>query len=290
MNPEHETTHSPELAGRIIARINEEHITPRPRWQFVLENWVFWTIGGVAVLVGAIAVAGAFFKIVHAGWQYQVATHDTWLAFVLDAAPLVWLLLLVAFILIGYFNIRFTKRGYRYPFIVIVVGVVLSSTSVGVGLYALGLGEVFDDALGQVPFYHPVSMVQQGLWSRPDRGLIAGEVLRENEDGSFTLQEFNGPTWTVDGTDLRGPDEAVIDEGKLVRVVGVPVSATSTASTTPFHACFVFPWDLPPHGNQPPSSLPMKVFGPTQSKSNIGVARSLLCTGVRPYASLRALQ
>ncbi|MBU6323690.1 hypothetical protein KGQ55_03315 [Patescibacteria group bacterium] len=293
MNHKQPDTSASGLASRVIARIEDEHIRPRPRWYFIFENGVLWSVGAAAVIIGGVAFSGALYDIANAGWQYEAATHDSLLSFLLDTAPYLWILLLCAFVLIGYYNIRLTKRGYRYPFSLIVAGVVLTSASAGLGFSMLGLGSVFENALGNVPFYRPEAALQRELWTRPDRGLIAGWVIsRDATTSSFFLKSFDGSLWFVSGDDLRARDEALVSAGAEVRVFGAPAMASSTASSTPFHACFVFPWGLPPSPFLPPpphiaTSAPRMIF---RDETNSAGARSVLCTGIRPYASLRSLR
>lgn len=267
----------PGLAERVLGRINTEHVVPRSRWSFAAENWLFWLLGVLAVALGSLASAAALFEIANAGWSFYAATHHDLLTFTLAAAPFLWLLVLALFILIGYENIRRTKRGYRYPFSIIVLGAVLTSIMLGSALFAAGFGEEVDEAIGDhPPFYRPVVVMQHAWWTRPDQGLLGGQVVGvSSSSDTFFLKAFDGTVWTVDAADLSTSSEAIVARGGVVRVEGVPdAGATST-----LHACLVFAWETYGAMSAPPPGTP---FAPPSERSS-PIVRSEICKGASPY-------
>jgi len=270
-------THEP-LSERILARIERERLRPRPRWEFILKNIIFWGLGGLAIVFGAAAVSAGIFEAANADWQFWEATHATFFDFVLSVAPILWGIALLLFIAVGYYNIRRTKTGYRYPLSILALGAVLTSGGLGLGLYAGGVGRAVEEGIGSVaPFYHPILLEERAWWQEPARGALAGTVVSvASGTNAFILQDFSGALWQVDGDDLRTPDIAMLLPGALVRVVGVP-AATTTAI---FHACFVFPWGAP-------GSF---VLIASSSERTPPLARSEECKGIRPYGALKALR
>ncbi len=277
MNHEHTEAAAPEpLSKRVVALIERERLAPRPRSYFVLIDWLFWAFGAVAVLLSAATFAAALFEILSVGWRYHSATHADFLSFFVSVVPVLWIVVLALFAFLGYENVRRTKKGYRYPLPLLVLGAVLASVALGTVLYAAGVGEAVEQGIGDhPPFYRPIAFVERDWWLRPELGLLAGEVRAEASGrASFTLEDFSGRVWTVDAADLRPPDLAVLAGGR-VRVVGVP-------TTTPalFHACFVFPW----------RGVSVALPQPHFSERTRPPERSPLCRGIRPYGSLRALE
>ncbi|HUY62430.1 MAG TPA: hypothetical protein VMV50_01395 [Candidatus Paceibacterota bacterium] len=285
MTPDHPHTPDP-FAKRILERIKGERLVPRPRWEFVFKNYFFWTLGAIAVILGAIAFSAALFQVENAGWRLSVVTHESFLSFVLDTAPFLWACALILFILIGYVNVRRTNHGYRYPLLLIALGAVLTSVTLGTAFYATGFGGEIEEALGgHLPFYRPILVEERSWWVAPEKGLLGGRVLSVTPGvASFMLQDFDGRTWEVDGSDLRGPDLTIVARGGEVRVVGVP--ATTTAAV--FHACFVFPWQTYGLVENGPLPVPLAFFS-TTSERIATTTRSELCRGIRPYQELRTL-
>lgn len=134
-------THSGSpLAERILTRIETEKVVPRSRWTFVAINYLFWTLGGVAVFFGSLAWSAAIFEAAHAGWRSALPADPRPLQFLFETAPYLWALALLLFIALGYATIRRTSRGYRYPIGLLALGAIAASIALGSILYALGFG------------------------------------------------------------------------------------------------------------------------------------------------------
>lgn len=284
------TTHPDQFAKRVLDRIEGEGLSPRPRWEFIFKNYVFWTLGALAIALGALAFAAGLFEVENAGWQYFAATHGDFFTFFLQAAPFLWVVALGLFLVIGYANIRRTKRGYRYPLAFIALGAVLTSLTLGTALYAAGFGEEIEEGIGDhPPIYRPIILEERGWWLSPEQGLLGGTVLSfSTSTGMFLLRDFSGHTWTVDAREVKPSETVRLTSGTVVRMVGAPVSATSSA----FHACFVFPWKT--RDGFAPASPGQPVAGamrPASSSSEriIPPKRIELCKGISPYEKLRAL-
>jgi hypothetical protein len=277
---------SAALADRVISRIKGEGIRPRPRWEFFVKNVAFWALGAFAVALGALAFSAGLFEVENAGWRFYAATHGSLFMFALEAMPFLWLLALALFILLGYANIRRTKRGYRYPLALIAFGAVLTSVALGTGLYAAGFGAELEEALGDhPPFYRPILVEQRAWWDAPGKGLLGGSVVSMATDtATFVLKDFSGKTWTVSSAGLPRDNVAFIARGGVVRVVGVP----GMASSSRFDACFVFPWKTYGMKAAPPP-LPLAIISSSSETSTV-VARIEECKSIGSYRQLRSIE
>ena len=269
---------------RVLDRIEGEHVTPRPHWEFIFKNYFFWTLGAFAVVLGAFAFSAALFRIENVGWRLYAAIRPDFFGFFLSVAPFLWILALAIFVLIGYLNIRHTKTGYRYPLGLIAAGAVLTSIVLGTFLYAMGFGGFIEGFVGDhPPFYQPIMLEEQSWWVDPTNGLLAGEIMSAaSNDTSFVVRDFSGKEWVVDGMDLRGPDLAAVARGGTVRIVGAPTTATSST----FHACFVFPWETRGEFENTSPPPPLTTISSTTER-NTEASRSEICKDIRPYQQLR---
>ena len=274
------------LAERVLTKISREHMTPRPRWRYVFRNRALWIAAVLALGIAALSSAAILFILANAGWRYAPATHGNTFALLLAVLPSVWLVALILFIVAGYWNIRHTARGYRYPLPLVVAMVVLFSVLSGAVLFTAGFGQEVEEGIGAyVPFYHPFLGQERSWWLDTSHGLLMGRIVTLSPDfSSFTLQTSSGVLWHINTSDLRSADITILARGGTVRVVGVPRAATST---TPFHACFVFPWEIRGSFFTPP--IPLVALPPPSEIISRG-ERSKLCKGVRPYKPLRALE
>jgi hypothetical protein len=283
--PHQEPIRDESLTSRVLHRIHSEHITPRPRWEFLLKNYIFWGIGVLSVLLGALSVSAIIFEVSHTEWELAFLTHPTFVDFFLDAAPFLWMLTFVLFIFIGYHVVRRTNYGYRYPLSIIAIGSVCMSLTLGVGLYAVGCGELIEEASEAYTSFHPSVVAKEyDWWATPSRGLLGGSVVSAATDfSSFDLLDFNGNVWHVEGADLRTPDITAVARGGVVRVIGLPTAGTSTV----FHACFVFPWSFGGMFHDEPLPLLTSLSSTTGAQDSV---RSASCETIAHYRELHTLR
>lgn len=274
------------FARRVLNRIVDEHLAPRPRWEFLFKNYFFWTLGVLAVVLGALAFSAALFRIKNAGWQLSSVTHGDLGQFIFDAAPVLWVVVFGVFLAIGYLNVRWTIHGYRYPLALIAIGAMLTSIALGAGLYATGLGGEIEESIGDhPPFYRPILVAQQSWWLSPGKGLLGGQVISADpETASFVLRDFSGNEWRIEEGELQDKDRDALVVGNTVRIVGAPAATSSV-----FHACVVFPWRafrafrerLAPTLHLPPAS-------PNHERI-ASSSRTYVCKDIRSYKELREI-
>ncbi len=283
------TPHDNQFAKRVLERIADEKLTPRPRWEFLFQNYVFCGLGAVPVALGSFAFSAMLYEIENVDWRLALVTHGSFFAFFLDVAPFLWIGALILFITLGYANVRRTNHGYRYSLSLIALGAILTSLSLGTALYATGFGGLVEE-LG-APFHRPILAEEHAWGLAPGKGLLGGQVVSATPGvASFVLRDFNGVAWTVDGSDLRMPDLAVVARGGPVRIVGVPVpgGVPATATSSVFPACFVLPWET--HGDFRHDAVQFPLTGvASTSERNPLIGRSEACKGIRPYAQLRMI-
>lgn len=288
---QHDTHHQDNLAERVLERIEDEHLTPRSRWVFILQNYLFWILGALALALGALAFSATLFQATIVDWSLSLVTHTSFFDFFIEAAPLLWVSALALFILIGYMNVHRTVHGYRYPVIVVTLGSVLLSVTFGSGLYAVGLGGALDEAIGDhPPLYRPIVAKERSWWLAPEKGLLTGQVVEvASGTDSFVLRDFSGQSWEIDGSGFDDQElSALAAHGEEVRIVGLPTavsvpaaesaqmmsaSATATATTTVFRACAVLSRER------------------DKDKRNASLeSHDESCENVRPYRQLRDLE
>lgn len=281
------------LAEKILERIEREQVTPAPRWRFELLDKMFWSAWAASLLFATAASAGMLFALANAGWEFRTITHDGTFAYLTDALPFFWIVAITLLVLFAHATVRRTKFGYRYP-VKTLVGTCIAGILLGGGiLFAGGFGWGLEHALGErFPMYHSTIEAQRAAWTRPERGLLVGEIV-ETEPGyaTFTLRAFDGRVWIVNGDDLRERDRLLLTRHRLVRLVGTPLVAPD-APRAVFHACFTFPWQFRGH-RLPATELgrglvaaPMPTDGSSVRK--FFGERSTECKALRPYDALAA--
>lgn len=207
-----------ELEQKILDKIKSGSLIPKPRWHFLLKERFIWTIGVLALLIGAAAVSVMIYLAQSNDlWLYDQAGSNfgTWL---LLSLPYFWLLFLGLFVWLLYYNLKHTKRGYRYPTLLIVGAAILASIFLGGVFYACGVGAKIDDILGrQAPLYDRVFNPHVGAWSRPEEGRIAGLIVSKPDQEHFILVDRERGEWTVI---YKTDDDNLVVLGQPVRVIG----------------------------------------------------------------------
>lgn len=214
---------SGSLTDAVLSRIEKESLTPHTKTWFMCREAFFWAFLVVVVLVGAAAVAQTFFGMLFSGYEYYELTHGTLSAYILDALPYIWIAVLVLALLIGHFNVRHTKKGYRYPLSVVVLLSILASLVLGVALYRIGLAHLIDTRFaGLMPFHRSVVSMEERMWSSPEEGRLLGMIEEVDVIGDIaTITNPIGETVVVDTSELRAEDKRSVAEGNVVRLVGL---------------------------------------------------------------------
>jgi len=225
----------------LIAKIKEDKIAPKPRWHFLLKNYMVWISGGLALLIGAAAVSVMIYLFKYNNFPLHTAAHKTFGEFFLLTLPYFWIIFLGLFIFIIYYNFKHTKRGYFYSLPLVVAASILASLSLGLLFHELGIGRMIDDVLGrQAPFYGQVFNRQLDFWFSPEEGRLTGVVIDAGDAKSFYLLDPAGESWQVFA--------AADSQFPKIRI-GLPISAVGKVSNeNKFYAEIIRPAGQPGQG------------------------------------------
>jgi len=183
---------------RLVAKIKQAHIAPKPRWHFLLKNYVIWAAGILALLIGAAAVSVMIYLFKYNGWEIREGIHKSLWDFFLLTLPYFWLIFLGFFVFLLYYNFQHTKGGYRYPVWFIIIASILASIILGSYFYLAGLGEKIDNVLGQrAPLYDTLINRHLDFWFNPVEGRLIGIVSEKNQDQEFIILDPRGDYWQV---------------------------------------------------------------------------------------------
>ncbi|MFA5165807.1 MAG: hypothetical protein WC449_00695 [Candidatus Paceibacterota bacterium] len=220
------------LSDDILKKIEEGKIKPAPRWMFLLKGWVYWAVFALCVIVGSISASFIFYELA-GGDLAALAFSVQYLPTLAQLLPFAWIVSLLLFAFVAYYQFRHVGRGYRYPPILVI-------------LLSLFLSGIFGYALNELNFTHQVEMLaknilpiyrtcvnrQQEVWNRPEKGFLAGRIERLYPQADFDLLDPNGRQWHVIGShakwrhnDEGNPMQAGAQVKILGRIVGVNFEA-----------------------------------------------------------------
>jgi hypothetical protein len=228
------------LSESVLEKIETEHVDQVPRWQFMLSEYVIWVLWALSVCIGAVAFSLIIFFMIHAGLAPFEATHDDLFRFFLEVMPYAWVIVFALMALLAHYNLRHTKRGYRFAVWQVLASSIVVSFFGGVALHASGVGFHVDHLIGErmpaLPSFH---MIETRMWQHPQEGRMIGTFKEMTERPNVVLfRDFEGENWELDTEELNPLDLETLMEGTKVRVVGL----ISTSSHRAFYGCGVFPF------------------------------------------------
>lgn len=287
---------SVHVVDKVLAFIEKENVQPHSKWYFFFTNQFFWALGVTSICIGAFSFAIILLTYFNAEPGFYRIDYDSYTDFLFEWVPILWIISFSFFIYLGYKNIQHTKRGYRYPFSLIVLSGFALSIIGGILLFMYGIAGALDREFERhLPVYRSVQELKKDVALRPHRGGIGGEVVSVSDDlSSFVLRDFRGSVWVISTEELLDIDKEVILQNSYVRIIGIPSTTTvGVLGTSTMYACVVLPWELKDYQTPDASSAPHMRFKNIQSelrerKENI--IRSNVCKGVQPYMIIQEIR
>ena len=220
------------ITKKILDKIEDQKIVPKPKWHFLFKDYIVWILAILSIVVGAVGFSATIFSLSHAGWDLYRVTHTNIIIFTASVFPYLWVLLMLVFVSVSYYNFKHTKRGYKFKLSTLIFGTVLSTVILGLIFNITGFGQIADRKFG-----HTESRIFE-MWSQSENGLLAGEIQNISEE-YFILKDFEGKEWRVHYDELDKTQSYLIRENMKLRIVG------ESEGESGFSACFIAPLDLP---------------------------------------------
>ena len=237
-----------KLSEKILETLEREQITPRPRWHFLLQKWIYWSLLGLFLLFSSLTAGMIFSEFDDPELWNELGRQDWWHR--LAWLPFSWVVVTILLLVIVVLNFRHTNRGYRHRPLLIAGLSFIIAIGVGWGLAELGTTSWINEELGRampMPFMSP----RHRFWSRPDQGFLSGRITSSEMD-IVEVDDFTGQHWFVNLQQLRQP-VPIPPVGQLVKIRG------RVDFPQHFRAFMIRPWRdkgdmLPPPPPPPPSA------------------------------------
>lgn len=207
--------------NKLLAKIKDSKMSPKPRWQFLLKDYMVCLSGILSLLIGSAAISVMIYLFKFNDWEIYEQNKKSFLEFFILTLPYFWLIFMALFVFIVSYNFKHTKKGYRYSSFILASASVLLSIILGSLFFVAGLGEKLDDILGRgMPFYDHVINPHVDFWSKPDDGRLSGMVIDKSEDGAFVLIDRAEESWAVNIEEANPYPEEMVAIGMPIRVIG----------------------------------------------------------------------
>ncbi len=169
-------------------------------------------------------------------WELYQHFGQSFAGFVFKTLPYFWLLIFGVFGAFAYYSFRHTKKGYRYSFVLVVLGCLVASFALGFGLQRVGVAERTERFIYErFPAYEKIVSLREMRWARPEDGVLAGEIWGRIE-GGFALEDLKGNSWKVMARPEVMDPRLKIRRGMQVRIIGEKIDQGL------FEAEKVLPW------------------------------------------------
>lgn len=207
-----------DISQEILDKIKE--VKPKPRWEFVLKNYVIWGVALVALVFSSLAFAAVLYMLLNNDWDVYMYISGNLLEFVFLTLPYFWIIFLGLLIIVAYYNFRHTKKGYKFSLSKVFLACLTINILLGTAFYQMGVGQAIDTALAKrVPFYGKFVNRRPHIWSQAEKGLLAGVVLDVRGD-RVLIEDINGHIWDINYHQTSTPIFISFKPGDPVRIVG----------------------------------------------------------------------
>jgi hypothetical protein len=214
------------LDNQILDKIKD--LKPKARWKFLFKNYLMWSLAIIFLIFASFACAWLIYLVVNNDWEYSKAIAGNFWDFWIASFPHIWFVFTIVFLLISYWNLTHTEKGYRIQKKHLIFLNVLIILFLGFIFCSFGLGNTIDSIdLEQSKIFNQ----RKVIWLNPEGGFLAGQVSEKNEN-SFKLIDFDGKLWTID-----------IEKANITPYTedGVKILGTKTSENT-FKAKEILPW------------------------------------------------
>ena len=232
-----------KLTQKVVRKIKQEKIVPKAKWKFRLKNGLIWLGFSVAILIGAtyLFLITLIFSDLVLGRTNKILLGKG--LFLMKAIPLSWIGLVLLLALVAFVDFRRTKRGYRLNWSKVVILVLGAYLLLNGGLFWLAHSSQYQ-WLCLVPPYRRIDLIKQEVWSHPEEGLLAGEIISLEEDRdsgrkNFQLKDFKGATWIVNLSTGASIRRVILEPGETIKLLGKQVGDKE------FEAKELRPWRRP---------------------------------------------
>lgn len=221
---------------KLIDTIKKQNVQPIPKWRFALKNGLIW--GGFlsAVLFGALAFSVILFAIQQTDFNVLNHLSHSKLELFLGLLPFLWIVFLIVFLVIAFFSIRNSKKGYKFTMAKLVGFSAALSILLGTMFFIGGGADQLEEAFAlKVSFYESVQEKKVKLWSIPDDGYLSGYIESVNSE-YFQLKDFKNKVWKIYYDEAFMPPVVMLEEGEKIKLIG------KMKSENEFTADEIRPW------------------------------------------------
>lgn len=226
------------ISHKVFEAIKEQHMAPKPRWQFIVWRSFLWFIVILTIVIGSIGMSMLLEELITTEWDLTYQLTDNLTSWLILFFPYIWLLLLIITLLLVSKVFAATTHGYRYkPLLIVGVAIICSLTG-GFLLHRVGNTLPLKDKVQMyIKPYAELQKKREEVFVAPQRGILSGSITKISTS-EFILKDYLGKDWVVRIKTFKNPSNMLI-VGKRVIILGHQVSNNT------FEAKYIRLWRSP---------------------------------------------
>jgi hypothetical protein len=182
---------------KIIDKIQDGNIQPRPKWAFTYSEWLKWSAYCLFMLLGSISFSIILFAISINGFDMLQHFNHSKLESLLVLLPLLWLGVLLLFLIASIFSVVQTRRAYKLSFGQWIRISIAMSMVIGTLVFLTGGAKWLENTFEtNIESYQSLLEKKTAIWSQPELGTLSGEILQV-KDNIFTIRDWKNRIWTI---------------------------------------------------------------------------------------------
>lgn len=227
-----------KISNEILKRIERENIKPIGRWSFILKDSFIWFLFALNILFGSIGFAISIYLFELSDVLNLILSVNDLIQLFILAIPVIWVLLTLIFIFVGYINFKYTNGGYKYSVFKIFLTNILLVIILGIALDRIGISEKLNTFFANnIQSYQENTDPRYTVWNRPTEGYLAGDILFIKSEEILSIKDLEGKEWSVDYSEAYVRSSVRLDIGVRVKIRG------SIEDGGTFRATDILPWD-----------------------------------------------
>lgn len=165
------------LTEQILQKISEENMRPTPRWRFIVRETAVWTAVSLTGVFAAASIGLASYRFMSGDVRALFAAGVPWYQLLLVIG---WSGAFVCLFLLVLYEVRCTKRGYRFSLVAISGAGSLVIIGVAGVVYSTGMVHMAERHMARmIPTYLDAGSAREQFWSSPNEGRLLGYVITE---------------------------------------------------------------------------------------------------------------
>jgi len=170
--------------------------------------------------------------------QTFISLSDTPFEYLLLSIPILWIVLTIFSLVLGYINFLSTQEGYKFDFSRIFISNFVAIAAFGSILYLVGITSLFNNFLSEnIDVYNKIADPRYVVWNDEERGQIAGDIVSvDYQAKTLSLEDLSGEDKNVDFSEAQVRSSVDLVAGSRVKVRG-------TMEENTFVATDILPWE-----------------------------------------------